>query len=74
MSRNWLKIWLGALALFGTAAGANAATTLTGTLPTNFYTTYGDANVYSLPTLQYITQQANCSTYLASCGMKADKD
>lgn len=55
-------------------AAAHGATTLTGTLPTEFYTTYGDANVYSLPVLQYMATRPNCALYLTSCGKNADKD
>ncbi|MPZ46739.1 MAG: PEP-CTERM sorting domain-containing protein [Betaproteobacteria bacterium] len=53
MSHSLLKSAFNAAVFSVVAASANAATTLQGPL-LPFYTTYGDANVYSLPTLQYI--------------------
>jgi hypothetical protein len=60
--KSVLKLAIGAAMVAAVAAPAQAATTIGAPL-LPFYTTYGDANVYSLPTLQYIY----CGSKL-SCG------
>jgi len=65
--RKWLRVGLGASLTLTIAAPALAALPSDGSLPNEFYTTYGDGQVYSLGTLAYIYCREQ-SGFTQTCG------